>query len=420
MNVLLLLLYKLILDILYAEYISDIWSFRFASTWSGLYIGGWIVYIIFIVLIKAVFLRNYNYEKNIKEYILFFLIIFSLVPGISMCGWGGASEDYIMIFLEYWLFFVLCMYFALRIKLNNKHINAYISEKNKIRLFYLAAWMCVFSILFVFFYYGNGKIFFSSLISEDVYNVRLSWRDIELSLPLNYILANATIVLLVIIMYLGELKRFYMAFLLMVVYYLHFSCGAQKSIILSLLICCLAYIMKRYLQFNRILSVMMCGIIFAMLAFTVADNIALLTFIRRTMFETNIISYYYNDFFSSNLPTVYSALGREGISFSEVPRIIGWVYYTHLDTSANNGLIGDAVAMFGTYGVIIEPLLWSIYLVLLGSVEEKLTLSMKVGIGLYWAITMQNSAVLTCMFSHGGIMLLLMAYCLPKITEKRA
>ena len=137
-------------------------------------------------------------------------------------------------------------------------------------------------------------------------------------------------------------------------------------------------------------------------------------YIRRVMFIPNLLSYNYYDFFINHEP-LYYVLNKT--AYPDLGHLIAGLYHDKPTMNANNGLIGDAFANLGYLGIIIYPLIFTMYIKILDIVSKYIESRYIAGLVLLVFVTLQNSFFSTSMFSHGLFILLVMLYCFPKEDE---
>lgn len=419
----LLVVYKLVMDFFYIRYISEIWEGKkwcFTNPNFENVIVSWIVYAAILMLAMSILKKPFT-EYLFSDFVLLFLLLVSVVPGLSICGAGTFPKKYLGLFYMYWIIMFLLT-----------RLSCFAYGKGAICLpalfdFYkgLAFWsvcaVCTACVLFVFFYYGGGQLYTSSLLSPDVYTTRSEWGNILLSVPifLRYIIANASVILCFLLLYFLDGRKYVMAGIVCVIQYMNFSCGAKKIDVFMMAICIVIGIMRNSVDTRWIfgLGIGIVGLIIG--AFELRQFWGGLGAGNRLFFMPNMLSWCYYDYFQKHLPIICGLFGYETVGKSAISNIIGEEYMEMPGMYANNGLFGDTVMMFGVYGVIIGPILWSLYLHVLDKVSQEVSFTIKMGMGLFLALIMQNSSMTTCMLSHGGAMLIILLVCCGGIRQDR-
>lgn len=117
------------------------------------------------------------------------------------------------------------------------------------------------------------------------------------------------------------------------------------------------------------------------------------------------------DFFSTNTPDLLqqSIFGRLGFQSSyelPIPYLID-SYYGNGNASANTGLLGDAYANFGFYGVFIYPPMFAAALRMLDAGSKKIELKYNLGVVIFISIAFLNMAFFTALLTGGVLISLL-------------
>lgn len=408
----LLLAYKLAMDVTYIQYIHEYLN------WERLYdvnldideyLLAWLVCACVLIIFKSTLQKPLNLYR-FSECTLFVLVILVVLPGIAMCGAGAFSQEYTRLYYFYWIWFFLLARLFMTLNIHDLPMVGRLSSIAKKRILFFLCIVFVGSVMTVFFYYGEGRFYFDSLQSHALYSFRLFFRKISMSVFLQYIIANASIFFLFLLMYCFKERWYLGACFILLVQYMNFSCGADKVVALTTLIGVGVYATKRFLTGPKMICFAIGILIFAMVAWDVYSNVFLLNSFRRVFFEPSVIGCFYRSYFQSHATIFDSLLGNGTIDRSIIPFEIGRLYYSDIENHANNGFIGDAFMMFGECGVIFGPVLYCLYFCILDKVSENIDWWIKLGMAVYWAMKMVNSSFSTNMLSHGGILMAVMAY----------
>lgn len=420
----LFLAYKLTMDFLYVYCIwgihqkADWWAGPYSMHFSlGVYVSAWLIFAILLALFQPTLRRPLN-EWRFSDFILFLLLLMSVVPGLAMCGAGAFPSEYMGLFYFYWgLFFFLARTFS-DMKFNIPFVGRGLSSVAKEKLLFLVGAIVVASMIFVFFSLQGGRFFFAGLLSKELYAYRAQFGTASLPVWLVYILANALAVLLFLLLFFLGKRRYSLVALVLIVGYMKFSCGAHKIDLFALLVGLVVYAGRRYITAKKmiVLSIVI-SIVGAMLVLG-WNYFYMMSFLVRELFDTNLMGYCYYDFFQNHSPFLYSIIEGEMIDRRAVPFMIGEQYVGSSANNANNGLLGDAFLMLGRGGVVLSPICWLAYLFILDKCGSDCAWWIKLGTSVYWVMIMQNGAFITSLLSYGGLMMLALSYlCGPK-TEK--
>ena len=408
--------YKLSMDIMYYWCIYCFsrfygwWGpfYRIDVTLAG-YVSGWIACAAVGFLFRTT-LQKPLAEYRFSEYVLLVLLLLSVIPGTAMCGMGAFPWEYRLLFYLYWLLFFLLGRVLSVVKLRDPIDGVRLSPRGAKGLLFAVGTVVAVSIVFIFFYYGGGRFFVAGLQSPEVYVQRLNFGKVALMFPLNYIKANAGVVCLFLLLFFLGNRRYGWAGIVLFIWYMEFSCSPNKIELFSMLIGAFIYAARNYLTINRMLCIAV-GISFVgMGTLDLWRNVYVMSFLSRTLFETNWLSYCYYDFFQNHAPMLYRFFEGSVLDRGKIPFLIGAQYLDDPATHANNGLLGDAFLMAGVYGVILGPILWQIYLYIVDKVSNRLEWWVKLAVSMFWVATIQNGSFATSMLSHGGMAIIMLAY----------
>ena len=408
--------YKLAMEIMYFWYIcghSQLhgrWGtfYKVDVTLAG-YVSSWIACAAIGFLFRTT-LQKPLAEYRFSEFVLLVLLLLSVIPGTAMCGIGAFPWEYRLLFYFYWLLFFLLGRVLSVGKLRDPVDGGRLSPRGAKGLLFAVGAVVAVSIVFIFFYYGGGRFFVAGLQSPEVYVQRLNFSKVALMFPLNYIMANAGVVCLFLLLFFLGKRRYGWAGIVLLIWYMEFSCSPNKIELFSILIGAFIYAVRNYLTINRMLCVAVGIALAGMGSLDFGKSVYVMSFLCRTLFETNWLSYCYYDFFQNHAPMLYRFFEVSVLDRGKIPFLIGAQYLDNPATHANNGLLGDACLMLGVYGVLLGPVLWHTYLYIVDRASLKLEWWIRLAVSVSWAVTMQNSSLATSMLSHGGVAIIILAY----------
>jgi hypothetical protein len=94
--------------------------------------------------------------------------------------------------------------------------------------------------------------------------------------------------------------------------------------------------------------------------------------------------------------------------------LIAETYFNRPECNANNGIYADAYMNFGFIGLFFWGILLTIILKLIDSLSRYKDLRITVATIAMPVIFLTNSALLTCLSTHGLLLALILLYLLPK------
>lgn len=140
--------------------------------------------------------------------------------------------------------------------------------------------------------------------------------------------------------------------------------------------------------------------------------------VRRALSTTGLNTAYYIDFFTGQpkyglRASVLSFLGPSPYSVGP-PQLIGLHYYGDVAVSANANLVADGYANFGLIACFGAGVLVGLFLRFYDRVSSGLTLAASSSAVVLILVAFANSAPLTVLATHGGLVLLLVIAAAPR------
>lgn len=416
-------IYKLFLDF-FAFFILDEISHDFGMVYSDeRYIVSWLVYMIICFILS--YWLNKKQEFVISQQIIISLFMLSTVPSIVLFSGNIINIDcfstnlfFIGLFLlMYEASFITwsfslgeCTFlysFQLYIKQHLPKIKKYVAG--------VILFISIFSVIFTFFYYMGGRLFLDGF---NVYEQRALYSQSNIPIFLRYTLGSSNIVELITLIWLFSRKKYFFAMLMLCISYLHFSLGGEKTVLFSIVLGVMFFCFKRIMNKKIFLSffcIVICGGILSggLYFFDILEVPWLASFVRRSFFVPSLLNQYYYDYFSMH-SFVWWGVNRD---YSIGPGFTNQISYIFLNSPsgfANNGLLGDAYSNAGYIGLFFVSTL----LALMCKLYDFALLGMNkihyIGVSIYIAFGLLNSVFTTVMITHGGLIGILLLYCLPR------
>jgi len=151
--------------------------------------------------------------------------------------------------------------------------------------------------------------------------------------------------------------------------------------------------------------------------------------IRRIMIEPNQLGEFYYDFFTTHVPDYFRSSFLRHFGFLSpyttgelkgFTYVISDVYYGKPNMNSNNGLASDGVANLGLAGCIIMPILLVIILKLLDRSAKNLDKRLMLVVAIYISYNLLSTTLMTCLLTHGFIMLILILPLIEGTAGERA
>ncbi|MHA6250731.1 hypothetical protein [Oceanobacillus sp. CAU 1775] len=254
----------------------------------------------------------------------------------------------------------------------------------------------------------------------NVYELRESVSDMSLPGIVGYFKPVASsIVPLGAVLFLLQ-KRYILFTLMSLVQLFLFAFGGHKTALFILVISVMAvYILKKNYK-KQLVPLLIIVNILGMIESLYNDGLSfIVAFLqRRNMFQTNLISSWYYEFFSNNEPdylqqSILRLFGFESNYDMPIPFIIS-VDYTGRVGGANNGMAGDAFANFGWVGLLFYPLLLIFALRFFDYCAKGIDYRILFAVSIIFTINFVNSSFFTVLLTHGFIFITFALYFIPR------
>ncbi|HBC3535259.1 TPA: hypothetical protein KDZ66_004214 [Vibrio vulnificus] len=296
------------------------------------------------------------------------------------------------------------------------------NEKTFFILFSTAA---ILSALVVFLFYKPSLINLLNIsdISE-LYNIRGEFREITSNVPsfARYVFSWSSKIVVPILLVYGLAKKNNIVILLALTFgLLLFSATGLKSIFLGTIVTYISWMVlsRVHVSFN-FLSILICVIILLSLAL---HEVGYWQFnaiiIRRVLVIPGLLTGYFIDYFSNNEFTYLAYSIFSGVFDYKYdvtpPFVIGEFYFGRNDMSANASYLASAFGDFGYSGCILFTVILAIVYRNLDFWAEKIKATPEVSAIILlptWALV--DSSLITVLFTHGLLIIVLFAFFLPK------
>jgi len=406
-----LLLYKIVLDLSYYFIISKVWAYsRFELNFNNIKLieSFFLFFIIFILMPKT--------SKRLSNVIIWLLILLSYVPMLTLFAFMDQPRSYMYAVTGFWMLVFLLL------ELPGISILSLKNSQSKIIYYSLFAFL---SIIVLFLIYKYVRFSFNFDLTK-VYNIRSQYS--EMGIPLaGYLFMWVAYIINPIFFVLFLTKRKWIFIGLIIIFQiLLFSSNGMKSFLFALpFVLFLMWTMTRKDPVAYMGLALIGIILLGMFSYWLVDDIWISSiFTRRALLVPAQLSFFYYDFFSN---TSHTFLSQHHIfrTFLDYPyslkagNLIGEAYFNSPGMNACNGLYGDAYMNFGFVGFIFWGILLTIILRLIDSVSRNKDFRIGIAAIAMPAISLINSALLTCLLTHGLFLALIFLYLLPrsKITK---
>lgn len=260
---------------------------------------------------------------------------------------------------------------------------------------------------------------------EKVYDFR---REAASKLPpvFGYLYSNVSTTLLPILIVLAVIKKNYPVLVISFIMTIFmFGMSHHKGVLFGPLFVTLMYVIFSNSALRKsILLIFLAIPVFSLIeiSFSSADQASYMTslFVRRVLFIPPMLDSTYIDFFSVNPKYYwsYSSLFSWALQNpynATAPHIIGYEYFSDLDTSANTGIIGSGYSNAGFFGVVFYSAIVGFLIAIFNSYGKKIGSSIVSAIALTIVFNIVTSSdVLTAFLTHGLLLCLLLLAFYPR------
>lgn len=400
--------YKFLLDISYVQ-VSDAYayqSFFFPSKTLRTEITSWALLLLGIPIFKKVF-----DDRSPSGSILSLLILFSVVPGISVISFRPDYDlNYVGLICIYWVL-LFSAWFTVRTVFFSKLVML------QSRLFYIAVAVFLSFAVVSFSYINTGLRLQFNII--EVYDIRAQARDYVAPFGLNYVLSIADNILPVLAVFMLAGRKWISFALLCVVIFINFSITGTKQILFLPVLGVAGYYGIRYFSNTyRLVIAALAFTVFCILENWLARSTTLHTlFTYRVLFIPSELHYSYYSYFhihellyySQSLLKLFSSSTKENIQF-----LIGEFSIGDFTARGNNGLFSDAYMNLGLIGVLIYPFIITLFLRVLDGACVGLPRRVTFVVAVYAAFVLLGMTLTSALLTSGLLFLILLLYTLPR------
>ena len=408
----LIVAYRIVLDYIYSNVIST--RFAYEGFENNYTIGVELASFAVLGCLIPIMIRMYKNEDNrLSKEILLMMFLMSFVPFTSMCGFGVFDISFVVSNLLFWVCMIGFTISPIRLK---KRVRLKVSGSHLLGETHIKVVTILFAliVLYISARYTHFRFNFNLL---NVYDLRAEARSYNLPTLLTYAFSWTRTINSILLAYFLRRKKWMWVIVCIIVQLLNFGVDGSKTTLFLMLFAIVVCLIPKFdLQsLNRWLVIgSLCLCVFCILAYMTFHNIVPISiFVRRLLFVPVDISSKYYDFFTTHVPDYYrqSFLRLFGFEspYDPLAYMIGDYYYNQV-SSANNGLIADAISNLGVPGVVIVPIMYAIVFRILDNVTERLDPRLHVTVAMYVAITLINTFLFRVLLTHGLIVAMIILH----------
>lgn len=410
-DILMICLYKLSLDYIYVEYLSPAYAYSLFTTDFNLIRYALSSITVLIFSVPILFLYRQKTASSIMVILINFIYFIPLMTYYAFIDTGIAF--YIMSVI-YWAIFMYCQlkFPVLYVKKTNSNI-----QKTIINFITLIISSIV---IFIWARYTNFNLQFDII---QVYETRAEFASISLPTVLIMLRSFASTVIPILILNAFVTKRRFLGIIIFIIGFLNFSIDGSKTAFFMLLVAVISYIFYKDWMIKIVCPLLTAITIASGLMIEIFDNIYPLSmFIRRVMFVPIQLSEFYIKYFSENSLNLFRNGFLDKIGFTsvydlQIPRLMG--QFMGNESSANNGLIGDAFSNLGFVGILIMPIILIVIFRFMDSLSKNISMNVIFVSCVNFSIGFTNSSWSTILLTHGFLVICMLLYIFPSNDEKR-
>ncbi|HEK1038984.1 TPA: hypothetical protein SMQ30_001942 [Proteus mirabilis] len=354
-------------------------------------------------LLNLCFIYYIFIKDDFNRLICFFIIIFNSIPNSILYSYQLSTISIIIWSLLAIPITNIVLGFTSGIKLRKVKL----TERSILFLLFFLMLLCLIPVIL-----AHGiKFNFNVFLFKDIYDIRRESRLSNTTFSVYGYFWLAKVICPISIIYALEKKNKLLFIISSGVLLFLFMTTAHKSVFLTLFVILGFYIgannyNEKYSQITKATLILFLIILSLRVLINFEEPESLL--IRRLFFIPSLLNYYFFDFFESSFTYYSNSYLSSVIDYPfdrTIPQLIGKAYFNSEEMSANNGYISDGYANFGQLGVFINIFLASIVFKVLKSSNLPPKYFGLIFITIY---AIQGSAFSTFLFTHAGILLLIL------------
>ncbi|WP_109391504.1 hypothetical protein [Proteus cibi] len=362
-------------------------------------------------LLNFCFIYYIFIKDDFNRLICFFIIIFNTIPNSVLYSYQLSTIGII----TWSLLAIPITNIILNLTIGIKFRKIKLTERSILFLLFSLMLLCLIPVIL-----AHGiKLNFNVFLFKDIYDIRRESRLSNTSFSVYGYFWLAKVICPISIIYALEKKNKLLFIISSIVLLYLFMTTAHKSVFLTLFVILGFYIgannyNEKYSQITKATLVLFLVILFLRIIIDFEEPESLL--IRRLFFIPSLLNYYFFDFFQSSFTYYSNSYLSIIIDYpfdKTIPQLIGKAYFNSEEMSANNGYISDGYANLGHLGVFINICLASIVFKVLKNSHFPPKYFGLIFITIY---AIQGSAFSTFLFTHAGILILILA---PILFNKR-
>ncbi len=411
MQVLSLLAYRLVLDLVYVKAISPLYSYK--NFTADLYLPRYLLSLACMLLIAPAVAALFR-DKRASSMLLLCISCIYFIPFTSYCGCRSGSMFFLFCGMLYWILLLLWQ----RVIPSPQLLPLF--TKHSDLVFSFLSVLGTLLVLLISAKYTHFRLVFDFI---NVYEVRAEAASYALLGAVRYLLSAMTVLLSVCILFWLKKKKYLIALLLLCVYYLFFSISANKSVFFFLFLLLACWFLYRDWMLQSFSVLLSAAVLAAWAICKKGIVIPLSFFVRRMMYLPVQISEKCSVFFLDHPLNLFrdgflGHFGFNAVYSDSMPRIVGEI--SNEVTNANNGLLGDMFSNLPVpIGLLLMPLLLVLCFRLLDLTTNGLPQKLIASFCVFFAVSFINSSWSAVLLTHGFLLCCILLLIFPRGGELR-
>jgi oligosaccharide repeat unit polymerase len=389
-TLLMLLIYKLLLDVSYIFYLNELFDYM------GFKMNPDFIKIVeSYILLTIVYYAFKNTKRKFSKIILKTLFLMMVIPTLSIYGFKGESRLFMYFFVISFIITILITKFP-KIKIIKPKVN-----RSFIFIFVGMYSLIIFSILI----YLNGIPSLQALNIMSVYEVR---ENINYGTPLMkyFVVWQAKVTSIFIIGVSFYYKKYRFMALGLFLQFVLFLMTGHKAYLFSPVLLISLLILYKFKNMFLISIIGLSSVVFGglFLYITGISNAFSSLFIRRLIFIPAQNYFYYYEYFSTHKfmmlsHSIFSPFVDNPYD-KPIPNVIGDVFYNK-DMWVNTGYLADAYMNFGFIGMILFSIVLGVLFLFVDSIFSRIKVPIVLSALFISFFSLLNGALLTTMLTSG-------------------
>ena len=421
----LLCAYREMLVMLYQRGITAIYVSQFSYVVNfKTNIGVWLLYIALAYILVFCF---DNTGVKVSSVTIWILFLMNYAPFSVLTSFDKIDPAFLIANNAYWLFLIGFYAFFCKGIMTNGLKFVVNTDGRSYMIVNLIGFACIFAVIFISARYTHFRLNFNLL---NVYDLRFEARGFNIPTALNYIFCWSRTIIPFMFCYHFTNNNYKKAAIYFAVQILSFGIDGMKTTLFVIVLDFGILLFLKIIEVKNYYNFVLFGItsisFVALLELIIHKTswLLYLIFYRMEFLPVKISGYFY-DFFTTHQPDYFrsSFLRRFGFTspYNEygINRMISGIYGGQYESTANNGLISDAITNLGLPGIIIMPLLIILFLVLFDCCTKTLDNRLNLILGVQIALILSNTFLFVALLTNGLAVLLFMTFIINQFSEKQ-